>query len=251
MFRVTEERRDRQRSQTRLVVGARMTREAPRSGVERQQSVKRPDPQRAVVLVEQGIATVVDRDRGVDRIVAGPERGPSIRVSPRRGCRSRGSRARREDTLDVVRQQGAVRRVELRETARPAVVAVHAVVVGPHPEAFGRRVLDDAAHRIVAQRIAGRIVAQDPETPRQRMIVAHPAVVGAEPDAPLVVDEDRTDGVVAQGSGTRRIDILFEAFRPGIEDRQAVEGPDPQPAFGVAAQHADVVRHQSGYSAAV
>ena len=77
------------------------------------------------------------------------------------------------------------------------------------------------------------------------MVVAHTAVIGAEPHAALAVDEDRPDGVVAQRSGAGGVDILVETPRTGIKNRKSVEGADPETPLGVAAQHADIVRNKS------
>ena len=148
--------------------------------------------------------------------------------------------------FDVVRQQGTAGGVELRESPRATVVEVHAVVVGADPEAPRLGVLDDTAHRVVAQRIARRVVAQRPETAGQRMVVAHPAVVGPEPDAALGVDENGADRVVAQRPRLGGVHIAFEASAPGIADRESVEGADPEVSRRVGFQHADVVRDQPG-----
>ena len=246
-LRVAEERRDLQRPQFGFVIGAEVAREASRGDVERQQAVERADPQRAVAAVEQRIAAVVDRDRSVDRVVArAPRRNVHRTQAPGMGADPHAPAAVGKHALDVVRQQGAIGGVELRETPRAAVVEVHAVVVGADPEALRRGVLDDTAHRIVAQRIAHRIVAQDAETPGQRVIVAHAAVVGPEPDAPLGVDEDGTDRIVAQRPRVGGMDVTFEASALRVADRKPVEGPDPETPSGVGFQHPDVVRNQPG-----
>ena len=126
--------------------------EASRCRIEQQQAVERPDPQHPVVVLEQGVAAVVDRDRGVDRIVV---RAPGRRLhageSAGMGPDPEAVGAVGQDALDVVREQRTRGHVELFEATRTAVIPVHAVVVGADPEALGRRILDDAAHRIVTQ----------------------------------------------------------------------------------------------------
>ena len=154
MPRIAHKGVDRKRPEPRLAIGAKVPREAPAPGIEAEQSVQRTRPQRAVAVIEQCITAVVDRNGGVDGIMARAVRGDlHAAQAPGMGADPQIAAAVGQDTLDVVGEQRPVVGAEIGKTARRTLPEVDAVVVGADPQSPGR-FFDDAAHRIIAQRVA-------------------------------------------------------------------------------------------------
>lgn len=235
-----------------------MARETAGPFVEREQAAQRADPQRAVALVQKRVAAVVDGARVADGEVLRPARRDiQVIQAAHVGADVEAAAVVGQDALDVVgeaarRSRGHVVVVVAGEVPRRRVVAEDAVVVRADPQHRFPGVGDDATHRAVyrPRSVRCRVLRlQHLEPVRQRVVVVHAAVVGAEPDALLVVDADRPYGVVADRRGVRGVDMTADGAAFLIEDRQSVVGSHPETPVLVALQDADVVRSQPGGAA--
>ena len=77
------------------------------------------------------------------------------------------------------------------------------------------------------------------------MIIIKPAIKCTDPHSPLIIFQDRTDGIMAQGSRIfRRKTADTESSRLRFKDKQTFHGSYPNPSFIISGQCPDRVRKE-------
>ena len=130
------------------------------------------------------------------------------------------------------------------------IIPEQAAVVRTHPEGSVRILAQAADGEVLG---GARQVRQGKERKHAgtRGDIVHPSVIGADPDAAFVVQDDWVDEFVGQGRGILAVVSVQELLaRQGIDIKEAVVRADEEVPRGDFRQRVDVVESLSGRNGA-